>query len=104
MRRGTTPTLTLTIPYEASEINSGYITFAQDGITILEKELSDEAIVISDQEIDIYLTQAETLAFKTTGTNRLVRLQCRLKLTTGEVVASNIVEFYVRPILKDGEI
>lgn len=103
MRRGTTPTLTFTTPYEASEIGTIYITFSQRGATILEKTLGDSGLSVSDYEITVNFTQEESLLFNANPTAP-ASAQIRIVLTTGDAVASNIVEFYVCPILKDGEI
>lgn len=63
MRRGTTPTLTFTTPYEAAMIQSGYLTFNQRGETVLDVSLDDPSVTIEDEAISIELTQEQTLAF-----------------------------------------
>ena len=103
MRRGTTDTQTFTTPYEASTIAVLYVTYEQRGATILEKALGDSGLTVSDYEITVNLTQAETLLFSSNPTAP-VSVQIRGVLTTGAAVGSNICEFYVCPILKDGEI
>ena len=40
MRRGTTPTLTFTTPYDADQVQDGYITIVQGCLTI-EHALAD---------------------------------------------------------------
>ena len=101
MRRGTTPTLTFTTPYEARLIQSGYITFKQRGAVVLDIPLSDPSVAVEDEQISITLTQDQTLAMTTAD---VCRIQIRALLTSGKAVASNIVEDTVCPILKDGEI
>ena len=101
MRRGTTPTLSLTIPFEAACLTSGFLTISQNGKIVIDKPIDDEEIIISDGQIDVYLSQAETLLFKT---GQVAKMQLRLRLSNDGVVASNIVDFYVHAVLKEGEI
>lgn len=101
MRRGTTPTLTFTTPYAADLVQSGYITFQQRGVNVLDVELSDPTITIADNAISITLTQEQTLSFTTAAP---CEAQIRAILTSGKAVASNIVCIPVCAILKDGEI
>lgn len=103
MRRGTTPTLTFTTPYTAAEITIAYVTFSQRGAVILDKEMGDSGIVVSDYEISVTLTQEESLAFSALP-SAPVKAQIRAVLANGDAVASNIVEFPACPILKEGEI
>lgn len=101
MRRGTTPTLTFTTPYEASLIQDGYITFKQRGAIVADISIHDESVTVSDNSISVELTQEQTLAMTTADT---CQAQIRLLMESGTATASNIVEIPVCPILKDGEI
>ena len=101
MRRGTTPTLTFTTPYAAELILDGYITFWQRGEIVLDVDLTDPSVTIEDEAISVTLTQEQTLSLTTAAP---CDIQIRAILTTGKVVASNIVQDQVCPILKDGEI
>lgn len=101
MRRGTTPTLTFTTPYAAELVQSGYITFQQRNVNVLDVPLSDPSITIADNAISISLTQEQTLAFTTAAP---CAAQIRAILTTDKAVASNIVQIPICAILKDGEI
>lgn len=101
MRRGTTPTLTFTTPYEADQIESGFITFKQRGAIVLDIAMSDDSVTVGNQSISVTLTQEQTLAMTTADT---CKIQIRAILTGGKAVASSIVEDTVCPILKDGEI
>lgn len=101
MRRGTTPTLLFTTPYDAEMVRSGYITFTSRGNVILDIPTSDESVTIMNQYISLTLTQAQTLAFNVSGT---CLVQIRLILNNDTVVASNIVKVPVEGILKEGEI
>lgn len=101
MRRGTTPTLTFTTPYEAAMIQSGYLTFTQRGAIVLDLPLSDPSITIEDNAIKCTLTQENTLAMTTAAP---CEAQIRAILQSGSAVASNIVDIPVCAILKEGEI
>lgn len=101
MRRGTTPTLTFTTPYEAAIIQSGYLTFNQRGTKVLDIPLDDPSVTIEDEAISIELTQEQTLAFTTAAP---AQAQIRAMLTSNKAVASNIVQVPICAILKDGEI
>lgn len=101
MRRGTTPTLTFTTPYEAELIQSGYLTFQQRGANVLDVPLDDPSITIADEAISISLTQEQTLAFTAAAP---AQAQIRAMLTSNKAVASNIVTIPICAILKDGEI
>ena len=101
MIRGTTPTLCFKTPYEASMVNSGYITFTMRGDITLDIALDNEAVTIGDNVISLTLTQAQTLSFDPQATTLV---QLRLVLADNNAVASNIVKVPVTKILKDGEI
>lgn len=101
MRRGTTPTLTFTTPYEAAMVQSGYLTFQQRGTNVLDLPLSDPSITVEDNAISVTLTQENTLAMTTAAP---CEAQIRAILSSGSAVASNIVNIPVCAILKDGEI
>lgn len=100
MVRGTTPILRFLVPYSASEIESGYITFAQLGEIKLEKTIAEEQIT-SDGVITLMLTQEDTLQL---AHDCICQIQLRLKLKGGYVSASNIISTPVGEILKEGVI
>lgn len=60
--RGITPTFTLTLPQtvDLTETNNVYATFRQ-GTNELTKTGDD--LTVSEHEVDVYLTQSETLSF-----------------------------------------
>ena len=104
MRRGTTPILSFSTEFLASEINSGYITFRQKGKgIILEKEIPGEGVTVSDYEIVLNLTQEETLIFRSVYTDR-AEVQIRLNVNDNEAVASNILVVSIKGIIKEGVI
>lgn len=105
MRRGTTPTIELEIPFKADEIDVLWVTFAQGGTVppteILTKMLGDTGVNVEDELITIRFSQEDTLLFAKTGVPK-VQCQVRVLLTDGSADASNIVDFPVGLILRDG--
>lgn len=101
MYRGTTPTLTFNLPISTNTIAGGFITVAQDGRTIIERPMSTWNI--SDKQVSVTLTQAETLLLSSDAAAK-TEVQLRVKTLDGTALASRI--FPIRPerILKEGEI
>lgn len=100
IHRGTTPTIKYTFSSVlVSDIAECYLTVAQDGKTLFEKELSDATI--GEDYLSWTLTQEETLQFKIGGR---VQMQIRYKLNDGSAYASKIVEDSVYKVLKEGAI
>ena len=76
-----------------------FITYAQDGKTILEKNIAD--VTYDGEKITVPFTQDDTLAFQTA---KHVEIQIRARFPDGSAVASNILKVPVERILKEGEI
>ena len=76
-----------------------FITYAQDGKTILEKTIAD--VTYDGEKITVPFTQDDTLAFQTA---KHVEIQIRARFPDGSAVASNILKVPVERILKEGEI
>lgn len=100
MRRGTTPTLTFTMPFTADQVAVVYITFSQGPSVVLEKS---EDVAVADKSLTVTLTQEDTLAFNPTG-NPQVNIQVRIRLTDGSAAASQIINTTAGMILKNGVI
>ena len=99
MRRGTTPTHTITTDLDLTEAAVIFLTYKQCKHVVCEFE-RDRLTVESDQ-IQVTLTQAETLAF---DDRKDVDIQIRARFPDGSAVASNIMTITVTEILKDGVI
>lgn len=99
MVRGTTPTLNFGIPFNTELIDAVYITFCQEGRTVLEKDIN--SIEMSNKELTVRLSQQDTLSF---NDNSYVELQIRIKNRDGSAYSSKIIVVSVERILKDGEI
>ena len=97
MYRGTTPTITLTLPFESSRITALNLCFAQQGEIVLEKGLLE--CVAEGNTLSVNLTEADTLLFN--SEKGMVEMQ--LRVGCGDTrMASNIMRLSVEEILKDG--
>jgi len=98
MRRGTTPTITITTDLDLTGASNLFVTFKQGTRLVMEKTLSD--VKVSENAIVCRLSQSDTLALKE---NKEVQFQIRATLGD-QKVASNIMTSTADAILKDGEI
>ena len=101
MTRGTTPKHTFYFGYELPEINALFVTYAQDGETVIEKNLADVEIAGDRKSLSLSLTQEETLAFNE-GTQ--VEVQIRFKDSEGSAYSTVPAQLTAGRILKEGEI
>lgn len=99
MYRGTTPTLKFTLPFDTSTLDAVWVTIAQGGKVIINKEKSD--CDLKGNDISVTLTQEETLAL--TAGNK-TEIQLRVLTTDGLALASAIFRENTDYILKDGVI
>lgn len=98
---GCTAINTFTYPFSEVESEAVYITYRQRSGTIIEKTKEDITFHDDKQQVDVYLTQEDTLAFKQ---DEQVEIQIRVKLADGSAVKSNIVKTTSDRILKKGVI
>ena len=100
MWRGTTPTYTFTLPdgVNLEDFSSVYLTFAQNGHTVLEK--TKDELEAADGGFRLLFSQADTLSFSPGP----VKIQLRARLPDGTAVASNVISTTAQEVLKDGEI
>jgi hypothetical protein len=96
MIRGTTPTHTFSLPFDANTISKLSIAYAQGGTVKIEKALED--CTISGNEIETRLTEEDTLKL---NANAQVEIQIRCAIGE-ERLASNIIFARAEKILKDG--
>lgn len=97
MIRGTTPTMHFELPFEATDIDEGYITISQRGLPNLDIPIS--RCTTDGNVLTLSLTQEETLRFRPAP----AELQLRVK-TDENVLASEIITFDIGAILKEGVI
>ena len=99
MYRGTTPTLKFTLPFDTSTLEAVWVTIAQGGKVIINKEKSD--CDLKGNDISVTLTQEETLALES---ENKAEIQLRVLTTDGLALASEIFRENTDYILKDGVI
>jgi len=100
--RGTTPKISIELPpgLSQSDISELWLTFSQKN-ELFTKNLQDMTLR-SDGSLSVKLTQAETLLLSDCGS--FVRVQARMKTTSGEATATDILTVSTGALLKDGEI
>ena len=91
MRRGTNPTLTLKLTsktgqsVDTSVLTDGFITFQQDGRTVIEKRLTE--CERTGNKVIVELTQQDTLRL---DDRLVVRVQGKFKVTNGKIIPTKI--------------
>ena len=97
MYRGTTPTITFTLPIDGKTLTALNLCFAQKGDILLEKGLTDCSL--EGNTLRVTPTEQETLLFS--ADRGMVELQLRIGCGDARM-ASNIMRVSVDRILKDG--
>lgn len=97
MRRGTTPTHVFTVPVEADTITALSLVYAQNGMIVIEKGLSD--VTVSGKTVQVSLTEDETLKFFSGA----VEIQLRIGIGSKRM-ASDVIKVAVGDILKGGKL
>jgi len=104
MYRGTTPKQIFKLSFFLENEDELYVTYAQDGAVVFEKELSEVEKIIDidtgNTVLTFTLSQAETLLLK----DDYIYIQIRIKFKDGTAIASDLIRTYTSIILKDGEI
>ena len=96
MYRGTTPTFTFKLPMDGTTLTKLAVTFRQDGMDAIERELAD--CVVTADSVTCTLTEAETLRLQA---GRTLEIQLRAGVGTARM-ASQIFRIPVARILKEG--
>lgn len=99
MRQGTTPTHIFHTSMSLSEAEVIYITYEQGGETVVDKSIED--MTVTDEMVQVTLTQEETLAF---NLRDAVRIQIRARFADGTAVACQVIETLAEEVLKEGVI
>lgn len=98
MRRGTTPTLTISTDADLTPASNLFVTFTQNGEPVFEKTLED--VTLTSETVTVLLTQNETLLMKSDAP-----VQFQIRASIGDMkLASNIMTASVDQILKNGVI
>ena len=96
MIRGTTPTHIFNVPFSTSLIKELRISYAQDGLIVLEK--TEATATLTDNTISVELTQEETLSF---NDKKNIALQVKVLTTDGKVLATQIQQVRVDRCLSE---
>jgi hypothetical protein len=99
MIRGTTPTLSFTLPFETELIKKLWVTFSQCNKEIFTLEKDD--CELNEYEVEVKLSQRQTLQLLP---NAIVEIQLRVLTLDDVALASDVLHTSVQRILKDGEI
>ena len=97
--RGTTPTLTFGLPFEADLLETGFVIIQQQSATVIEKELS--ACECSGRTVSAKLTQEESLKLSS-DQNAEIRLV--VKTVSGDRLETKPIFDKVVDTSKDGVI
>lgn len=98
MVRGTTPTFILTIEdddVDLTTMDNVYVTIQQSGVKMTK---TGEDITVSAKEVDVFLSQEETLKFARGN----VLVQINFTYEDGKRGCTEIVQVYVSENLYDG--
>ena len=112
---GCTVTNIFTIPVSGDEVVRIFVSYEQGNRVIVEKDIHDCTFYSEEETVEgetktIYyvsvgLSQADTLKFKEScPTGSPVKIQLRLKLTSGTVMKSNVITTFADELIKKGEI
>lgn len=91
MIRGTTPTHTFTTPLDVGIISDLRLSYAQEGVEILNKKKSE--VALEGKTISIKLTQEETLQFD--PARGVVQIQLKVLTAGGDVFCSDVMNVNV---------
>lgn len=96
MRKGTTPKLAFSLPFDTSGVSCVRVVFALNNTPILVKE--GEECSFKENFVVLAFTQEETFLFEC-DTN--YKVQMRVKLIDGSVIASDIMTLPVERCLDE---
>ena len=100
MRRGSTPTITMTLPEEipVSGVTAAILTIAQKGKEIIRKELADFTVDATTNTLELPLSQEDTLAL---DKDIIAEIQLKVKDEAEHVFPSDIIRVPVDRILNE---
>lgn len=101
--RTTTPTHTFYSTFPLLEVENFYITYSQNGTTILNKEPINCTIDTIQNKIELTLTQEETALFTYYEdiNKNIVSIQIKMLTNEGKVIVSAIIKERVEDVLND---
>ena len=86
MRRGTTPTHSFVLPFNAESVQAVQIIYRQNGENVLILDKDD--CTLSENTVSVQLSQEDTFAFDESAN---VEIQIRVLTVEGEALASDIM-------------
>lgn len=98
IHRGTTPDVELDVPYDTRLIEKVYVTWSQEGQTVLEADVAD--VLLGEGKIWVPLTQEDTLAMSP----GFAQMQVRALFSDGSAISSAPVTYRIVDALKGGVI
>lgn len=101
MIRGTTPTLEFALPFEVDLIAEAYVTISQNQSVVIDKSLSE--LTRAGKTLTVKLSQEDTLKLQQSEF-KTAEVQIRVRMKSGDALASDIMRLYVGRILKEGVI
>lgn len=101
MRRGTTPTIKFSLPFDLKLVDELWLTVSQRSREIFTKSQEDMHVEEGVRRVSCQLTQADTLSL---DAGCKASIQARIRTVDGEAFASEIKRVDVEDILKEGVI
>lgn len=95
LRRGTTPTIHVDVDVDLTGYPRVVLTIKDKEGTLTDFEKNK--LTVTPQFVEATLTQEQTLAMKP----GVLKIQIRAVSPSGKAVATDIMESYIDPILKD---
>ncbi len=99
--RGCTVTNTFKMDIKGSTVARMFVTYQQNGVTVLEKTV-DDADIGEDGTVVIHLSQEDTLCFN--QDDGAIRVQIRILTDGGTAIKSKVMTAMTDELLKDGVI
>lgn len=99
MRRGTTPTVKFSLPFDIEDVDKLWLTVSQRSREVLTKTQTEMWIEDGVRMVSFKLTQEETLAL---DAGCKASIQARILTVGGEAFASQIKRVDVEDVLKEG--
>lgn len=97
--RGATITNIFNVEEDFTSAVECYVTYNQNGRTVLEKDIDE--VTIEADKISVDMTQEDTLRFIE---NRPVEIQIRIKMADQAALVSRIIRTTASELLKEGVI
>lgn len=98
MIRGTTPTLEFALPFEVDLIAEAYVTISQNQSVVIDKSLSE--LTCAGKTLTVKLSQEDTLKLQQSEF-KPAEVQIRVRMKSGDALASDIMRLHVGRILKE---